>query len=95
MDRNFKTASLWGVLGRKRYGGFTTRACSKLLTLGFTELGLYAVNAWTVEINSPARRALERLGFRYIGRQRACHYIEDRPYDRLLFDLVASEHREI
>lgn len=95
VDRHFKTASLWGVLGRKRYAGCTTRACSKLLTYAFTELGLRAVNAWTTEINVAAQRALERLHFRYIGRQRQCHEIDGRPYDRLLYDLLADEHREL
>src|SRR5438093_688943 len=32
VDRKFKTASLWAVLGNKRYGGCTTAALSKLLT---------------------------------------------------------------
>src|SRR5689334_17757384 len=56
VDRRFKTAaSLWSVLGCKRYGGSTPRAASKLLTLAFTEVGLESVGAWTVEINVPAR----------------------------------------
>lgn len=95
VDRNFKTASLWAVLGLKRYGGHTVRACSKMLTFAFTELGLRAVNAWTVEINVAAQRVLERCHFRHIGRQRQCHVIDGRPYDRLLFDLLATEHQEI
>jgi RimJ/RimL family protein N-acetyltransferase len=95
VDRNFKTGSLWAVLGRKRYGGVTTQACSKMLTVVFTELGLRAVSAWTVEINVAAQRVLERLHFRPIGRQRQCHVIDGQPYDRLLFDLLASEHQEI
>ena len=33
----------------------------------------------------------EDLGFRYIGRQRQCHVIDGRAYDRLLFDLLAEE----
>ena len=95
VDRNFKTASLWAVLGRKRFGGSTVQACSKMLTVAFTELGLRAVSAWTVEINVAAQRVLERLHFRPIGRQRQCHVIDGRPYDRLLFDLLPSEHQEI
>ena len=95
VDRNFKTASLWVVLGNKRYGGHTTEACHHMLTLAFTELGLEAVNAWTVEINIPAQRVLEALHFRPIGRQRRCHYIDGRPLDRLLFDLLATEHRDL
>ena len=92
IDRTFKTATVWAVLGNKKHGGSTTPAVSELLTFGFTELNLGAVNAWTVETNVAGRRALERLGFTYIGRQRQCHYIDGRPYDRLLFDLLAAEH---
>jgi RimJ/RimL family protein N-acetyltransferase len=53
------------------------------------------VSAWTVEINVAAQRVLERLHFRPIGRQRQCHVIDGQPYDRLLFDLLPSEHQEI
>jgi len=95
VDRNFKTASLWAVLGNKRYGGHTRPAAAAMLTLAFEELGLAAVNAWTVETNIPAQRVLEALHFRCIGRQRQCHYIDGRPLDRLLFDLLATEHRDV
>lgn len=94
VDRHFKTASLWAVLGNKRFGGYTLPACSAMLTYGFTELGLAMISAWTLETNIPAQRCLERLHFRYIGRLRQCHYIEGRPLDRLLFDLLASEHED-
>ena len=94
--RQWKTAgSLWAVLGRKRYGGLTARAVSQLLTFGFVELGLEAVSAWTVECNVASRRVLEQLGFRYVGRQRRRHWIDGRPHDRLLYDLLATEHHEI
>jgi len=95
VDRKFKTASLWAVLGNKRYGGCTTEACSKMLTLGFTELGLQGINAWTLETNRPAQSVLDRLHFRYIGRQRQCHCIDGRWFDRLLYDLLATEHEAI
>jgi len=92
----FRTARLWAVAGCKSFAtrGHATRASSKLLTLGFRELGLHAINTWVVEGN-PSIRAVERLNFRFIGRQRQCHYIDGRPYDRLWFDLLASEHREM
>lgn len=97
IDRNFKTATLWIVLGNKRYAaqGYPVCASSALLTLGFRELGLHAVNAWTVERNLPVIQGLERLHFRMIGRQRQCHYIDGRPYDRIWFDILASEHQGI
>lgn len=94
---NFKTATLWYVLGDKRYAGqgYTTRAVSRILTMGFKELGLHAINAWAVESNEPSIRVLTRNRFQMIGRQRRCHYIGGRPFDRLLFDLCATEHEEL
>ena len=87
--------SVWVVLGRKRYASYACRAVSKVLTLGFVGLGLEAVSTWTVETNTPFRAILEQLNFKYIGRQRRRHWIDGRPYDRLLYDLLATEHREI
>ncbi len=96
VDRTFRTATFWGASGDKsfRSRGYSTFASSRLLTLGFRDLGLHAINTWAVDHN-PSMRTIERLGFRFIGRQRQCHYIDGRLYDRLLFDLLASEHREL
>jgi RimJ/RimL family protein N-acetyltransferase len=95
--RPFKTATLWYVLGNTRYAGqgYTTRAVSKILTLAFDELALHAVNAWTVERNGASIAVLRRNHFRFVGRQRQCHVIDGWPYDRLLFDLLAFEHKEL
>lgn len=96
VDRHMRTGTLWMVAGEKdfRHRGWTRIAASRLLTLAFQELGLHSVNTWTVEHN-PSQRTIARLGFRFIGRQRRCHVIDGQPYDRLLFDLLASEHREL
>lgn len=96
VDRAFKTATFWGASGEKsfRNRGYSTIASSKLMTLAFRDLGLHSVNTWSVDHN-PSLRTIERLGFRFIGRQRQCHTIDGRPYDRLLFDLLAAEHREL
>jgi RimJ/RimL family protein N-acetyltransferase len=96
VDRAFKNATFWGASGEKsfRNRGYSTLASSKFLTLAFRDLGLHVINTWAVEHN-PSLRTIERLGFRLVGRMRQCHYIDGRPYDRLLFDLLASEHREI
>lgn len=95
VDRAFKTARIWIVAGDKsfRARGHATRAARRLLTLGFRDLGLGAINTWIVESN-PSARLAGRLNFKLIGRQRQCHYIEGRALDRLWFDLLASEHRE-
>ena len=95
INPHFKTANLWVVLGDKsRAGqGYASRAVSGMLTLGFTELDLHAINTWIVEHN-PSIRVAERVKFRPMGRQRQCHYIDGRVYDRLWFDLLAPEHLE-
>ena len=96
VDRRFRSAVFWGVAGEKsfRSRGWGTLAGSKFLTLAFRELGLRVIQTWVAEGN-PSQRLVERLGFRFVGRQRACHYIDGQPRDRLLYDLLASEHREV
>lgn len=97
VDRNFRTAMIWIVLGEKRFSakGYALRAASKMLTLAFSELDLNVVQAWTVECNHSSARIIRRLNFQPIGKQRQCHYIDGRVYDRLWFDLLAPEHKEI
>ncbi len=97
VDRSFKTATPWCVVGDKRYAGqgYGSRAISKILALGFRELGLHSILAWAVADNAASLRLIEHNNFRLIGRQRECHYIDGRPRDRLLFDMLASEHKDL
>ncbi len=97
VDRTFKTATPWCVLGDKRYGGkgYAARALSKILMFGFKELGLHSIFAWVVADNAASLKMVERNNFRLIGRQRECHWIDGQVRDRLLFDLLPSEHREL
>src|SRR5918996_4823623 len=83
VNRTYRTARIWAVAGDKSFAarGYSTRAVSAMLTFGFRELGLHAINTWVVEGN-PSVRVVERLNFRFLGRQRQCHYIDGRPYDR-------------
>ena len=96
VDRYSGIGTLWAVAGDKSFAnrGYVSLASSKLLTLAFRELKLRAVNTWIVEGN-PSVRSLRRLNFRFIGKQRQCHLIDGLLRDRLLFDLLASEHREL
>ena len=96
INPHFKTANIWVVLGDKSQSGkgYASRATSKMLTLGFRELGLGSIHTWIVEHN-PSIHVAERVRFRPIGRQRTCHYIDGRAYDRLWFDLLRFEHEEV
>jgi RimJ/RimL family protein N-acetyltransferase len=93
LHRAFGTAMLWYALGDPTHGsrGRTTRAVSELLSVGFEQLGLGAINAWTVSGNEASRRVLEKNGFTLIGRQRRCHLVDGKMRDRLLFDLLSAE----
>jgi len=93
VNRHFKTALYWVVLGDRGYAGqgYASRATAAMLTLGFRELGLCTIHTWIVDGN-PSIAVARRVKFRPFGRQRECHYIDGRAYDRLWFDLLASEH---
>jgi RimJ/RimL family protein N-acetyltransferase len=94
VDRAFGTATLWYVLDVAHRGrGLATRGVRGLLSEGFAG-GLRVVQAWAVDGNEPSIRVLMRAGFRFAGRQRACHLIGGSPRDRLLFDILAPEHEE-
>jgi RimJ/RimL family protein N-acetyltransferase len=95
VNRDFRSALLWALLGDRRYAakGYVFRATWAMLTLGFSSFGLECVNAWAVECNHASLRILKKLNFKPIGRQRGCHYIDGRPFDRLLFELQSADHR--
>lgn len=97
VDRNFGVANTWIALGERRFSakGYAARAVSKIVTFAFGELNLNAVQAWCVECNHASARIIRRLNFKPIGRQRRCHRIDGRIYDRLWFDLLPSEFKEI
>lgn len=96
VDRLFKTATIWVLLGDKTMSskGYPLRASARMLTLGFRDLGLRAIDAWAVECNHASIRIIKRLNFRCIGMQRRSHCIDGRVYGRLLFDILPEEHAD-
>lgn len=96
VDRVARTATFWGLAGDKsfRNRGYGTLGARTFLSFAFRELGLHSINTWVAEGN-PSLRIGERLHYHYIGRQRQCHPIDGRLVDRLLFDLLAAEHRAL
>ena len=85
---------MWFVLGEKCYGGrgYTSRAVAELLSIGFRDLRLETISAWAVSTNVASGHVLQNNGFRLVGRLRQCPYIDGRACDRLLFDILSSEH---
>ncbi|MDZ7755217.1 GNAT family N-acetyltransferase [Rhodohalobacter sp.] len=94
INKKFKTATLWFVLGDKNYTGqnYTTKAVSSMLTMGFEELKLESIFAWVIEKNVASIKVLEKNNFKFIGKRRRCHYINGHAYDRLQYDILAGEH---
>jgi RimJ/RimL family protein N-acetyltransferase/acyl carrier protein len=97
INKNFKTATLWYVLGDKNYSGqnYTTKAVSSMLTLGFEELKLKSIFAWAIEKNIASIKVLEKNNFNFIGKRRKCHYINGLSFDRMLYDILAGEHNMV
>ena len=95
VNKNFKTANFLIVIGERAHAkqGYATRAGLDMLTLGFRDLGLHSIHTWIVDGNHSVHLA-RNMHFKPIGRQRQCHWIDGRPYDRLWFDVLASEHQE-
>jgi RimJ/RimL family protein N-acetyltransferase len=91
----FGTAMPWWVLNtHSTQAKFNLiPALQRLIEIAFEELKLRSLSVWTVDTNKPAVRLVRRLGFRYMGRQRSCHVIQGKPFDRLWFDLLDAEYR--
>ena len=89
----FRTATLWYLLGNRDYQGrgLTTLAVSKILDIGFQQLELNAVQAWTAASNKGSQRVLLKNGFQPAGRFRQAHVVDGVAEDRLLFDLQAAD----
>jgi RimJ/RimL family protein N-acetyltransferase len=94
IDKIFQTSLLWYVLGNKEFAcyGHTSYAVYRLLRIGFFKLGLRAIHAWTVDVNLPSIRVLQKNGFRYIGKQKSCHVIDGTQTERLQFELISAEY---
>lgn len=97
LNWDFLVGTLWYLLGEKKFRnrGFTSKAVSRFLEQGFHQHNLRSVHAWVVAHNQASVRVLEKNHFSYIGRQRQCHRIDGRWYDRLHFDLLAEEFQPL
>ena len=93
IDWRARTATLGGSVSRRadRGSGFGTDAATSILRYGFRELDLFRVEASTAEYNAPARRVLEKLGFREEGRRRQALYRGGRRWDGVIYGLLRSE----
>ena len=72
--------------------GYRTEAIKLILHYGFSILGMERITADTLEINIPAQKALEKLGFVLEGKARKALYFRGKRYDELNYGLLANEY---
>jgi|SRR5579872_1242222 len=92
----FKTAMLWGIRPRLRppvraNGAMELR---QLLKIGFEERGLASIYSNIVETNRASLAVTAEAGFKMVGRRRAAHIIDGFHWDRVVFDIIATEYFE-
>jgi len=68
--------------------GLMREAVSKILHLGFGEMSLYRVEAYTSPYNKSSQKLLEHLGFEREGLLRAYFQANGRPNDALCYALL-------
>ena len=72
--------------------GYGTEAVRLILEYGFDHVGIERMTANTLEINKPAQRSLEKLGFVLEGRERKAFCYGGKKYDRLNYGLLVGEY---
>jgi ribosomal-protein-alanine N-acetyltransferase len=75
---------LWGQ-------GLMTEAATAATRWGFETLGLHKVTVGCIEDNVASRRVIEKIGFRYLGKQEDDVWRAGRWWPHLRFELLASE----
>jgi len=91
-----RSAEIWCLIGNKNYRrkGIAKTALYLTVKKAFYELDLHSVNAWVVADNV-MKAGLEQLHFKTIGRQRECHMIDGTLKDRILFDILYDDFKNI
>lgn len=97
INMHSKTARMWYVLSsvNSTYIKNLTDAAHQIACLGFSELGLESIHAWTLNNDELSKQILINNRFNFIGRRRQCHPENGKLHDRLLYDIVADEFLEI
>ena len=78
-----------------RYKGYGTEAVRLILGYGFSNLGLERITASTLDVNIPAQKSLEKLGFTLEGRARKAVHFMGKRIDNLCYGLLVEEWKAI
>lgn len=75
-----------------RCKGYGKEAARLILDYGFNNVGVERITANTLEMNMPARKSLERLGFVLEGIARKAVYFGGRKYDKYNYSILIEEY---
>ena len=94
---NVPGADVGTYIGKKELWekGFGKKITVALLEMSFMHLGLEHCQAWSVEYNARAHRALESCGFKKGGVVRNTVYVAGRKWGSFHFDILQEEYMNI
>jgi len=94
IDRHNRSCSLGFGMAKieNQNKGYGTQALRLILEYGFYNQGFERITATTLEINIPAQKVLEKLGFVLEGRERKATYFKGEKIDNLNYSLLVEEY---
>ncbi len=92
-----KTADVGTYIGKKELWGKSLgrQITVALLEMAFNQLNMERCEAWSVEYNHRAHKALEACGFKKGGVLRKTAFVNGRKWDSLHFDILKEEYLKI
>jgi RimJ/RimL family protein N-acetyltransferase len=95
IDKNNRSCSIGMGMSKMEYRnkGYGKEAMKLLLEYGFYNYGLERITANTLEINIPAQKLLEKLGFTLEGKEREAIYFGGKKYDRYIYGILVEEYK--
>ena len=96
IDHIYPTCEVGIFIGNKDYWnkGYGTEALSLLLDYGFKALNFHNITLRVVSFNERAIKSYEKVGFRFIGKQRETVTKDKKRYDMILMDILYNEFYE-
>lgn len=93
IDHLHRTAEIGIFIGDKEYWGqgYGPEAMRLLLAYGFDHLNLRNVMLIVYSFNERAIRAYTKIGFRELGRRRACYVMKGTEYDIVYMDMLNED----
>lgn len=91
---NVKTAEVGTYIGKKELwgNGLGRQITVALLEMSFNQLNVERCEAWSVEYNHRAHKALEACGFKKGGAMRQAAFVNGRRWDGFHFDILRDEY---